>query len=660
LPSGTRWRNVLLPVAFVALLIQSPSALALPRPTEAAATFYVSTIGDDSNAGSLSAPWRTIQHALDVVQPGHQVLVRGGIYNEFIEFRSSGNLDAPIILSGYQGESAILAGTGLNWRYGINLGSFDNLIVQGLTIRDYIRDGERGFGIVGWGDTDNIILRNLDISLVGTPVKIAGDSDVLDVRSGIIIENVAAAEYEWGGIDLGPGPVSNVIIRNVHLIGQQGTDDTSIDGIAVESGNQILVENATVRGHAGDGVDLKADNAVVRQVDARGYGRNGLKLWGAGSSAENSLFTGGQLEALVVKTGPCSILNTLFSIAPGHGYTAVIGPYEPPPGTPTTPVTLRGNIFYTTENTGSLIYFSPVVQIVTDYNLYYSPGSSDAVLEAYPGGVQRTFSAADVNDGTWSSTIQTDQHSKYGDPLLVNPGAEDYRLRAGSPAIDAIPTSLAPSVDLEGKPRPQGSGADIGPYELVPATQTSFDFFLISSGGIAIMQGNNGSNTITAILFTSSAGTVTLSCTSDLPAGASCSFNPTSGSPTFSSTLTIAAISTTPKGSFPITVAGTNGGLTRTTQFTLTVFAGTPITSALTESISHTETISAPTSQTQAELDSNWYLMVVLLVLGSVAALSFGRVLSSRNRRRTPRRASPFSVSSAEAETHCLKRPEDL
>jgi hypothetical protein len=48
-------------------------------------------------------------------------------------------------------------------------------------------------------------------------------------------------------------------------------------------------------------------------------------------------------------------------------------------------------------------------------------------------------------------------------------GGGDYHLRSGSPAIDAGIGSFnsisAPTTDLEGSSRPQGSGYDIGAYE---------------------------------------------------------------------------------------------------------------------------------------------------------------------------------------------------
>ena len=59
----------------------------LPAP---AATYYVSTAGNDSGDGSASAPWHTIQHAADALKPGDTAIIRGGAYRETITLRTSG------------------------------------------------------------------------------------------------------------------------------------------------------------------------------------------------------------------------------------------------------------------------------------------------------------------------------------------------------------------------------------------------------------------------------------------------------------------------------------------------------------------------------------------------------------------------------------------
>src|SRR5688500_14247788 len=68
-------------------------AVAAPEPLESRvllSSYFVSTAGNDAHAGSASAPFRTIQRAADVAQPGDTVFVRGGTYRETVTPRRSG------------------------------------------------------------------------------------------------------------------------------------------------------------------------------------------------------------------------------------------------------------------------------------------------------------------------------------------------------------------------------------------------------------------------------------------------------------------------------------------------------------------------------------------------------------------------------------------
>jgi hypothetical protein len=59
------------------------------------ATYYVSTSGNDSNVGTIGAPWLTIQHAASTAKAGATVYVFEGVYNESVNFPSSGTESAP-------------------------------------------------------------------------------------------------------------------------------------------------------------------------------------------------------------------------------------------------------------------------------------------------------------------------------------------------------------------------------------------------------------------------------------------------------------------------------------------------------------------------------------------------------------------------------------
>ena len=60
-----------------------------------AAQYYVSPTGNDAAAGTSAAPWKTLQHAADVVGPGDRVTARTGNYAGFY-LDTSGTAAAPI------------------------------------------------------------------------------------------------------------------------------------------------------------------------------------------------------------------------------------------------------------------------------------------------------------------------------------------------------------------------------------------------------------------------------------------------------------------------------------------------------------------------------------------------------------------------------------
>lgn len=75
-----------------------------------AAEYCVSSHGNDSADGSAASPWRTIQRAADVAQPGDTVTIRGGTYREWVKPANAGRKDAPIVYRAADGEKVIVTG----------------------------------------------------------------------------------------------------------------------------------------------------------------------------------------------------------------------------------------------------------------------------------------------------------------------------------------------------------------------------------------------------------------------------------------------------------------------------------------------------------------------------------------------------------------------
>lgn len=70
-----------------------------------ASTYYVATNGSNANPGSSGSPWLTIGKGLSNAVAGDTVVVRAGVYNEFLTNSVSGTAGNPITFQGERGAS---------------------------------------------------------------------------------------------------------------------------------------------------------------------------------------------------------------------------------------------------------------------------------------------------------------------------------------------------------------------------------------------------------------------------------------------------------------------------------------------------------------------------------------------------------------------------
>jgi subtilase family serine protease len=120
---------------------------------------------------------------------------------------------------------------------------------------------------------------------------------------------------------------------------------------------------------------------------------------------------------------------------------------------------------------------------------------------------------------------------------------------------------------------------------LAPVSSSPSFTLSASPSSLSVLQGSNGSSTITSTAVDGFNSAVALTA-SGMPAGVTATFNPTSITGSGSSSLTLAVASTTATGTYTITVTGTGGGLTKTTTVSLTVTA--PVTAGFTLTASPT------------------------------------------------------------------------
>ncbi|MEW6179435.1 MAG: right-handed parallel beta-helix repeat-containing protein [Chloroflexota bacterium] len=140
-------------------ILQSSHLIYLPFIANTSLTvYYVSPTGSDSNNGSFTQPWRTLNKAARSVKAGDIVYIRGGTYIEAVEITTSGTADSPIQFLAYPGEQVILDG---NYRLPTSYtallmlrGSW--IKVEGLEVRNSQYMGVGLFGTHDWATNLNV------------------------------------------------------------------------------------------------------------------------------------------------------------------------------------------------------------------------------------------------------------------------------------------------------------------------------------------------------------------------------------------------------------------------------------------------------------------------------------------------------------------------
>ena len=252
-PANSSSRQLSTMLGLIVVMITSVSLFA-----QSGATYYVSTSGSDSNAGTYSSPWRTIQHAADFVSAGATVYVLGGVYNESVTIPTSGTASNYVTFESYPGQTAVIDGTGLtcctsnppssgNETQGlINIVSQSYVTVNGFEIRNFTTSKAAmtpaGIWVTGSG-TGVQLLNNLvhnitttsetngnafGIAAYGSSASASIDSITI---SGNQVYDLKTGNSETVNVD---GNVTNFTISNniIHDNDNIGIDAIGFEGVA--------------------------------------------------------------------------------------------------------------------------------------------------------------------------------------------------------------------------------------------------------------------------------------------------------------------------------------------------------------------------------------------------------------------------------------------
>lgn len=96
-------------------------------------TYFVSFLGSNTNVGSITKPFLTLQKGADILKPGDTVFVRTGTYKERLFVRTAGTVSQPAVFINYANEKPIIDGEYI--RPSGNIATTDP--ISGKTADDY-------------------------------------------------------------------------------------------------------------------------------------------------------------------------------------------------------------------------------------------------------------------------------------------------------------------------------------------------------------------------------------------------------------------------------------------------------------------------------------------------------------------------------------------
>lgn len=437
-------------------------ALILSCGVSHAATYYVSTSGKASNRGTRERPLRTIASAVDRAKAGDQIIVRAGLYRETVTvWQKSGREAAPIRIRVEQGEKAILDGTGSKSNGVFVVGRSAYINIEGFEIQN-----GRNAGIYIY-DSHHIEVRwNTvhDVRGHGINANSSGSAKMGTTRD-IVIAN-------------------NIVYRAVMENYPPKRERTWMQAISAIRANRVQILDNYVYQNYGEGIDyILSDNGVIRGNRVRDNFSINLYLDNAQStivdrnliwcSSEKTFYRNGEPPAGIAaanekykEQNPVRGLtisnNIVLRCHSGFSYA------DAEFGGGLHDTSIVNNVFYGTDYANiwvrgrSKTHSSTIVANNIFYQKYNRPYASVPTV-----GLQ--FRSNAWFGGGDPNSIKRGQGDIRADPMLVNPGggtAEDYKLKAGSPLIDAGSDVGAVPNDYFGTKRAgRGTARDIGVHE---------------------------------------------------------------------------------------------------------------------------------------------------------------------------------------------------
>ncbi|ANF95238.1 right-handed parallel beta-helix repeat-containing protein [Paenibacillus bovis] len=492
-------------------------ATAAPAKDSTGPVYYVAPEGKDTQPGSQSAPWQTIQHAADQAAPGSMIYIRGGVYHERVDIRRSGSAAAGYITyASYPGEQAVLDGKG------VKVGGLQGLIdiadasyirIQGLEVRNYKTNSRNAVpvGIYVHGSGQKIQLTGNHVHhIANTATPIGPDLTGRDAHGIAVYGDQAPAALKQVTID--HNELHDLVLGSSESLVVNG----NVDGFAVTNNRIYNSDNIGIDliGFEGIAPDIKYDqtrNGIVRSNRIYNVSSNqnpsyGQKLPNHSNSAGGIYVDGGRdsiieqnysynndigIEIASEHAGrSTSRINVRSNVIYHNRQTGIaMGGYDEERGS-TTDSQIVNNTLYHNDTLGAgngqlLIQYDTRRNVIrnnmmvagdsgvliyneytrnsgnkVDYNLYFAEDGITRSSWIWKGEAYSGLQAYRKGSGN-------DLHSLFADPQFVDAQNDDYHLQSSSPAVDSgyVDPGMRNSKDMDGQPRISGSAINIGADE---------------------------------------------------------------------------------------------------------------------------------------------------------------------------------------------------
>ncbi|ATP40263.1 hypothetical protein CSE16_09520 [Solibacillus sp. R5-41] len=259
--------------------------------------YYVAPNGSDESEGTIDSPWQSIQHAVNQVESGDVINVRGGIYKEMVVISEKQAVDDQwITIQNYPYEKPIIDAEGIEItssnRAGIEIINSKGIRIKGLEIRNMKADSRKSYpaGILVRGSNKNIEIVENDIHHIANYSSNGNAHGILVYGDNTQpIQNIKISKNRLHDLTLGSSE-SLTLSGNV--------EHFTIDGNIVSRNNNI-------------GIDVAGRYGACRSDGCTDYARDGVvsnNIVSYISSGDNPAYEGDKSAAGIYVDGAQNVV----------------------------------------------------------------------------------------------------------------------------------------------------------------------------------------------------------------------------------------------------------------------------------------------------------------------------------------------------------------